>query len=412
MKTLLLMLLTITSLLTFGQKKTFVFFKTGESSISANYKQRLDSLVRELTGKEYEVQLSGHTDSIGSINSNNILSGNRVNSVANYLQNKGILKSNISSKYFGETNPLFSESSESQRAKNRCVEIIVIYKTIKTTAQTSPANSDSGKVVIKVFENDTTLYFANGTIIEFEAETFFPHKIKDIQLNVTEIFTTCDMLNNNTVTRSTNGDCLTSAGMLYISPTFEGIDIQPNLGKVVKIKIPIVNGIYDKSMTLYAGVKDTTTNELVWKEIEATVTYENNGSLFYLFKVDTLGAFNLDKKIGVICKKNGPKIKIPKMRNALICQTYPDEAYLAVAEKIDERNFVLDKIIEEKKPIVTIVAYNKKGIPYMAKGPLFELKFRKGSQTFIVNKNYFFAIPGEYDETKGLKEYMCNYLSN
>lgn len=387
-----------------------VFFEPNQFAVSTTNKALLDSLVTKIKDKEYQITLIGHADSIGSEKLNLKLSKKRTVSVATYLKLKGCDTTKITNKYLGESNPVYSNSTKKERVKNRCVEIIVLYKyeeekpLITQTVETKPTIIEKEK-----FENDTILHFKNGTQIEITSETFYPRKIKDINFNVTEIYSMCDMLNNNTVTRATNGDCLTSAGMLYIYPTFAGVEIQPNKGKFVRIKIPIKNGKVDKSMKLYAGVKGKN-NEMTWKKIKSEISYEENGNQFYLFKMDTIFPCNLDKPMGIICKKDGPKIKIPKLKDAVICQTYPNEKFLAIAEKVNNRKFVLDKFVDEKKPQITVVAYDKLGNPYVATGPLLELKYKKWRNMYVVKKKYFKRILMDFTKPMTPNDYLCNYL--
>jgi len=407
-----LAIFTLSTLHSFGQKqiKKIVFFEPNQFAVSTSNKHLLDSLVAKINDKEYQVTLIGHADSVGSEKLNLRLSKKRTTSVAKYLKLKGCNKTNITNKYLGEANPIFSNSFKNERVKNRCVEIIILYQKEEEKPQIAQTIEPKPLIVEKTkFENDTILRFKNGTQIEITSETFYPRKIKDIDFNVTEIYSLCDMLNNNVLTRATNGDCLTSAGMVFVKPTIDGVEIQPNKGMLVKIKIPTKGGILDKSMKLYGGVKDEN-NKMVWKDLTPEVSYEEYGNQFYVFKVDTLSTFNLDKPMGIICKKDGPKIKIPKLKGAVICQTYPNEKFLAIAEKTSERKFVLDKFVDDKKPQITVVAYDKLGSPYIAKGPLLELKYIKWRNMYVVKKKYFKRVLNDFTKPMTPNDYLCNYL--
>ena len=214
----LLVIALFSAFLVWGQQETkkVIFFQPNQSSLSALHKSQLDNLVDDIRESECEVTLVGRADSIGSEKLNLYLSGKRAKAAAAYLQAKGVDQLKITTRFLGEANPLFSNSIPKEREKNRCVEIITACKNGNSSSSIPGTNSkDSIKhTVAKKFENDTVIYFKNGTQIEIEAETFYPRKIKDINFNVTEIFSLCDMLSNNTVTRAANGDCLTSAGML------------------------------------------------------------------------------------------------------------------------------------------------------------------------------------------------------
>jgi OOP family OmpA-OmpF porin len=75
--------------------------------------------------KDKRVNLSGHTDSIGTEAYNQKLSERRAASVKNYLTKKGIDAGRISAQGFGETKPIADNKTKEGRAKNRRVEIKV-----------------------------------------------------------------------------------------------------------------------------------------------------------------------------------------------------------------------------------------------------------------------------------------------
>jgi outer membrane protein OmpA-like peptidoglycan-associated protein len=72
-----------------------------------------------------EILVEGHTDAVGSPEYNQQLSSRRADTVARELINDGSDRRLISSKGFGESRPISSNDSDSGRARNRRVEIIV-----------------------------------------------------------------------------------------------------------------------------------------------------------------------------------------------------------------------------------------------------------------------------------------------
>jgi len=73
--------------------------------------------------KDSDFKVEGHTDSQGPSKSNQALSEKRAKAVMDYLATKGIDSSRLSSKGFGEDNPIANNRTRSGRAKNRRVEI-------------------------------------------------------------------------------------------------------------------------------------------------------------------------------------------------------------------------------------------------------------------------------------------------
>ena len=81
-----------------------------------------------MQNKKLQVALHGHTDNVGNPSDNLILSNNRAKAVFDYLSTKGIEKTRMSFKGFGETKPISSNNTEEGRAKNRRTVFVVNSK--------------------------------------------------------------------------------------------------------------------------------------------------------------------------------------------------------------------------------------------------------------------------------------------
>lgn len=75
-----------------------------------------------------KLSLQGHTDDIGSPESNMLLSESRAKTVSDYLLSRGIDKSRLTYQGFGETRPIASNATEEGRAKNRRTVFVVTQK--------------------------------------------------------------------------------------------------------------------------------------------------------------------------------------------------------------------------------------------------------------------------------------------
>jgi len=84
---------------------------------------RLISFMNE--NKDKKVNLSGHTDSVGSEAYNQKLSERRVSSVRDYVVKKGVDSGRVSGQGFGESKPIADNKTREGRSKNRRVEIKV-----------------------------------------------------------------------------------------------------------------------------------------------------------------------------------------------------------------------------------------------------------------------------------------------
>ncbi len=96
----------------------------------------------------------------------------------------------------------------------------------------------------------------------------------------------------------------------------------------------------------------------------------------------------------------------------MICQTYPNEKYLAVAERITSRRFVMDSVIYSKEPAITIVGFDQLGYPCIAKGPLQELKYRKWRNMYVVRKKYFKTLLKDFSQPMKTGDYLCSSFDN
>ncbi|MFS8065633.1 MAG: OmpA family protein [Byssovorax sp.] len=79
------------------------------------------------------VSIEGHTDNQGKDEYNQKLSEDRARSVMNYLVNKGIAQSRLTSSGFGMTKPLLSNDTEAGQQRNRRVEFKIKQQVAPTT---------------------------------------------------------------------------------------------------------------------------------------------------------------------------------------------------------------------------------------------------------------------------------------
>ena len=100
-----------------------IFFTTGSFDLDEKSKVELDKMADFLDkNKSVQIEISGHTDDVGSDKENLELSRKRAFSVQQYLQKTGITPGRISFAGFGETKPVASNDSETGRQKNRRIE--------------------------------------------------------------------------------------------------------------------------------------------------------------------------------------------------------------------------------------------------------------------------------------------------
>ena len=103
-----------------------VLFDFGQYTLRPGARERLakiSGIVLAHPGLQLEVE--GHTDSVGSEEYNQQLSENRAASVRDYLVQQGVSGNNVTASGFGETTPVASNDTAAGRQQNRRVELVV-----------------------------------------------------------------------------------------------------------------------------------------------------------------------------------------------------------------------------------------------------------------------------------------------
>ena len=104
-----------------------IFFENAKTALMKTSFAELNKVIKLMQeNDQMEIQISGHTDAIGSENSNQLLSESRAASVMAYLIENGISASRISSKGFGESKPVADNNTEEGKQLNRRVEFTIL----------------------------------------------------------------------------------------------------------------------------------------------------------------------------------------------------------------------------------------------------------------------------------------------
>jgi OOP family OmpA-OmpF porin len=102
-------------------------FNRGSATILPSSYQSLNEFINYINQRpEVLIQLEGHTDPAGNPEANMRLSQARVESVAEYLSSNGLKKNRITTKAFGGTQPLSTETTDEAKRLNRRVEVRLI----------------------------------------------------------------------------------------------------------------------------------------------------------------------------------------------------------------------------------------------------------------------------------------------
>ncbi|HOV83490.1 MAG TPA: DUF5723 family protein [Paludibacteraceae bacterium] len=101
-------------------------FESGKATLKPSSYPVLDQIAKILIeNPTYKIEVQGHTDNVGKPEKNLELSEKRALAVKEYLVSKGVEESRISTKGYGDTVPIASNSTATGRAQNRRVELII-----------------------------------------------------------------------------------------------------------------------------------------------------------------------------------------------------------------------------------------------------------------------------------------------
>src|SRR5712671_88043 len=103
-----------------------VLFDTGSYTLKPGAREKLAKISGiVLAHPGLNLQIEGHTDSVGSDEMNQQLSERRADSVRDFLAQQGVAGSSISARGFGKTQPVAGNETVEGRQRNRRVELVV-----------------------------------------------------------------------------------------------------------------------------------------------------------------------------------------------------------------------------------------------------------------------------------------------
>jgi outer membrane protein OmpA-like peptidoglycan-associated protein len=114
-----------------------VLFDTGKATLKPGAREKLARVAGVLLAHPgLQIEVDGHTDSVGGSDYNQRLSEQRAASVRAYLVQQGIAPTVIAAFGFGETSPVVANDTAAGRQRNRRVELVVAGETIGITSDT------------------------------------------------------------------------------------------------------------------------------------------------------------------------------------------------------------------------------------------------------------------------------------
>jgi outer membrane protein OmpA-like peptidoglycan-associated protein/tetratricopeptide (TPR) repeat protein len=106
-----------------------IFFESGKSTIKDESFQQLNAAIEFMKeNPSLTIEVSGHTDNVGSLYSNLKLSQARAKAVVDFMTKQGIDKSRLTFKGYGPNQPVAPNTTADGRAQNRRVEFKITGK--------------------------------------------------------------------------------------------------------------------------------------------------------------------------------------------------------------------------------------------------------------------------------------------
>jgi outer membrane protein OmpA-like peptidoglycan-associated protein len=106
-----------------------IYFETAKAVLKPESYTQLDQVIELLENNEtLRMEISGHTDNVGSLRVNTKLSEERAKAVVDYLVSNGISEDRLEWKGYAYTRPIAPNDTEEGRAKNRRVEFEILSK--------------------------------------------------------------------------------------------------------------------------------------------------------------------------------------------------------------------------------------------------------------------------------------------
>ena len=104
-----------------------IFYETNLYDLKDQSRVELDKIIRFLHDyPSVKIEISGHTDNVGSYEHNQTLSENRAKSVVEYLRKSSVTEDRITYRGYGFSKPIASNDTEEGKAQNRRTELKII----------------------------------------------------------------------------------------------------------------------------------------------------------------------------------------------------------------------------------------------------------------------------------------------
>ncbi|MCX6279005.1 MAG: hypothetical protein NT004_13065 [Bacteroidetes bacterium] len=309
-----------------------IFFDTGKSKISLEATKILLTITEKIKKINlFEITLTAYIEKPDKQKPQQSLTMKRFQEVCKYLinQNMGLHIRDIEIVDIAET----ANSSRIVRLKNR------IDVTIREKFPNPAINdTDTKEVTALTIESDTVITAASGTQVKIEGGSFFPSKISDYNIEIKELLTTDDLINNNISTTTSDRRVIKTASAIRIMaiPRNSSSLVPVKLQKPVIILIPVADTLTSEGLTLFYQAKDNK-SFITWKKTRDSITLKQyDGNTFYMIKVCQLGWV----VVGTLLNSCNCRIITPKFQEQGLIIVYPDWGSVVFFDNNNRENMI------------------------------------------------------------------------
>lgn len=391
-----------------SQTKTFDFFYNSGKKSPNNLNIFKDSLSK--WQKTFDIRITfirGFADSIGSESGNYNLSRKRALRIDSILKTFDIQTKNLRLIANGEKHPVFSNSTQIGRSKNRRVQVTLELsnKIIQKNELAPILEVVKEKPKKDCEENDTIIVLPEGTEIELKGCSLDGLSLKDIKVDAEEYFTKDKMILNDMFTQTTDGTCLSTGGMLRLKITDKlgnPVRLKPN--NDVTIRIPKTTA--DTAYSVYEMKQDKDKENVGWEKRDEPVKYLKDKNKFEVKLTTPTISMNLDFPPSVVSAIAKRKY-ILKTRVVKNGKSYFNGSTSVIKlNRIKPKKFKFKKIqcIPGNELMVTVVAKRNGKILYCHKN-IKDLKVRTFiNKKYIVRKKDYLTLDNKTELTAQLKK--------
>ena len=385
----------------YGQKEfsDLLFYEVDVHELNNKGQKTLDSLIhRFYSYNDYNLEIIGHADSLGTLSYNNKIAARRAASVEQYLISAGIPKSKIKVVSRGSDDPLENRRFTDMDGGDRRVEIISIAEVFSNVDELLDQLGPQMQYVSIDNTKDQNITLQDGTEIFVPAKALVyadgSGEVKGlVTIEVKESYEVIDFVAEDLHTKTADG-LLQTGGMIYINAKSGGRQVGIKKGNMLDITYP--EKAVAAGMALYDAVQ--TDEGVSWSLSDGVVSTVNSN-----FEEENLDiAILLDHVLESLVM---PEIEFGIMPKIPVIPAQPTKPIKPKAPKKDVKNYD-SELVKYKK---SVKHFEKRMINYTKLKLNYEtVKPRAVAELRMWNLEVEDRITKIKEYEKEMKDYTCD----